>query len=83
MISPSLQKLLDQLPAGQDLEFGRLLEAVERSRFSGPLTIDFFNGRPRQINLGQPVKLTICSGDQPAAPDQKPRPNKGWSAGEA
>jgi hypothetical protein len=62
MISPSLQKLLDQLPTG-DLEFARLLEAVERSRFSGPLTIDFFNGRPRQINLGQPVKLTICTGD--------------------
>lgn len=75
MTNPALQRLLDSLPAG-DLEFARLLEAVERSKFTGPLTIDFFNGRPRQINLGPPVKLTICTGDQTGGLDNG-RPSRG------
>ena len=62
MISPTLQSLLDQLPPADRLEFGALLQAIEAVRFTGPLTIDFLNGMPRQINLGQPVKLAICAG---------------------
>lgn len=61
-ISPKLQQLLDALPEGQELEFQRLLEAVYTIRFSGPLTIDFLNGNPQQISLGQPVRLAICAG---------------------
>ena len=61
-LAPTLQKLLDSLPAGGQLEFQSLLDAVYRVRFTGPLTIDFLNGQPRQINLGQPVKLAICGG---------------------
>ncbi|MEK7766435.1 MAG: hypothetical protein AAB368_09375 [bacterium] len=57
-----LQPLLDQLPPGDQLDFQRLLEAVYTVRFTGPLTIDFLNGTPRQISLGQPVRLAICSG---------------------
>lgn len=60
-MSPALQKLLDYLPQGQELEFQRLLEAVYTIRFTGPMTIDFLNGTPKQIALGQPVKLAICS----------------------
>ena len=58
----ALEDLLKQLPPGQQLEFQSLLDAVYQVRFSGPLTIDFLNGRPRQISLGQPVKLAICAG---------------------
>ena len=54
--------LLAQLEPADRLEFGQLLEAVHTIRFTGPLTIDFLNGAPKQINLGQPVKLVICSG---------------------
>ena len=62
-LSPTLQRLLDQLPEGESaLDFQRLLEAVYTVRFTGPLTVDFLNGQPRQISLGQPVKLAICAG---------------------
>lgn len=61
-LSPILDRLLAQLPPGDQLDFQRLLEAVYSVRFTGPVTIDFLNGTPKQINLGQPVKLAICSG---------------------
>lgn len=61
-MSPALQRLLDSLPPGVELDFQRLLDAVYQVRFTGPLTIDFLNGSPKQISLGQPVKLAICSG---------------------
>ena len=58
-----LQRLLTQLPApDHGLEFPALLEALYSVRFTGPLTVDFLNGIPRQINLGQPIKLTIVQG---------------------
>lgn len=67
-LAPTLQRLLDALPPADQLEFHALLHAVYAVRFTGPLTIDFLNGLPRQINLGQPVKLTICHADSaPAA----------------
>lgn len=65
-LAPTLQRLLDSLPPSDQLDFHRLIEAVYQVRFTGPLTIDFLNGLPRQINLGQPVKLAICTGDRPA-----------------
>lgn len=61
-LSPGLQRLLDQLPPGQALDFQRLLESIYYTRFTGPMTIDFLNGIPKQINLGQPVRLAICAG---------------------
>lgn len=63
-INKALEDLLSRLPPGQQLEFQSLLDAVYQVRFNGPLTIDFLNGRPRQISLGQPVKLAICAGTQ-------------------
>lgn len=57
---PALTRLLAELPPDQALEFQTLLEAIYTTRFTGPLTVDFLNGMPRQINLGPPVKLTIC-----------------------
>jgi hypothetical protein len=67
VINPALQRLMDHLPQGTDLEFVALLEAIDQVRFTGALTVDFRNGRPVQINLGQPVKLTICTGDRNGA----------------
>ena len=54
--------LAELRPDDRDLDFSLLLEAIHTSRWTGPVTFDFLNGVPRQINLGQPVKLVICSG---------------------
>lgn len=62
VLNPTLESLLSQLPPGRQLEFQALMEAVYSVRFTGPVTIDFLNGTPRQISLGQPVKLAICAG---------------------
>ena len=62
-IHPHLAALLAQLPAEQDLDFVRLLEAIHTVRYTGAMTVDFRNGTPQQINLGQPVKLAICHRD--------------------
>ena len=67
MLHPTIQRLLDHLPPADQLDFARLLEAVGTVRFTGPLTIDFLNGVPQQINLGQPVKLLICHGQSKKA----------------
>lgn len=67
-----VQRLLDRLPPPEEgLEFQALLEALYSVRFTGPLTLDFLNGLPRQINLGQPVRLTIVQGgvDRAEPPD--------------
>lgn len=60
-LDPRIQRILDQLPEGP-LEFQDLQQAIYNARYSGPLTFDFLNGLPKQINLGQPVKLVICQG---------------------
>lgn len=63
MALSTLEALLARLPSGgADLEFGQLLEALHQARFTGPLTVDFLNGMPRQINLGQPVRFSIVHG---------------------
>lgn len=62
-IAPKLQALLDALPDDQRLEFNALLIALHKVQYTGPVTFDFFNGAPKQINLGAPIKLTICTGE--------------------
>lgn len=58
-----LQDLLARLPPDtRPLDFQQLIEAVYQVRWTGPITIDFHNGTPKQISLGQPVKLAICAG---------------------
>lgn len=66
-----LTELLQGLSARDQLEFQALIDAVYRVRFTGPLTIDFRNGVPQQVNVGPPVRLTICRGglDTTAKPD--------------
>lgn len=77
MISPTLQALLDRLPPADRLEFATLLEAIDGARFTGPLLINFLNGKPRQISLGQPITLTICEADLPGRLDKPKRSGSG------
>jgi hypothetical protein len=67
-LSQTLQALLARLPQTEQLEVMSLFEAVYTVRFTGPITFDFLNGVPRQINLGAPIRLTICHADPPGAP---------------
>ena len=63
-LNPQIEALLAQLPHTQDLDFMRLVEAIHAVRYTGSMTIAFRNGTPQQINLGQPVTLSICHGDR-------------------
>ena len=65
--SKPLQALLALLPADTaGLEFGQLLLAIDEVRFTGTVTLDFMNGRPRQISLGPPIRLGIYQGERPS-----------------
>jgi len=66
----AIERLLAQLPKG-DLELQTLFTSIYQTRFTGPISFDFLNGVPRQINLGQPVKLVICHASDPAPPDPR------------
>jgi len=72
-----IAELLAHLPPAEQLEFAALQEAIYRVRFTGPVTIDFLNGVPRQISLGQPVKLAICQGQSAGGLDKPPRSGTG------
>ena len=58
----ALQKLLDRLPTPDRLDFASLQIALDSTRYTGALTIHFMNGRPRQVDLGAPVRLSIVQG---------------------
>lgn len=61
-MNEALQKLLGKLDPGQELEFASFLLAIYEVRFTGRYSVDCLNGIPRQINIGEPIKLTICAG---------------------
>lgn len=61
-LNQMIETFLARLPESAQLDFFGLLETLDATRFTGPVTFDFLNGKPRQINLGAPVKLTICEG---------------------
>lgn len=65
--SKPLQDLLDRLDPDQALDMAKFVEAVYAARFTGSFTVECFNGRPRQINLGQPLRFAICAGEERAA----------------
>ena len=62
-LAPKLQALLESLPPSDQLGFFQLWEAIHRIRYTGPVVVNCFNGVPKQINLGQPIQLAICSGE--------------------
>ena len=73
MISPKVQELLAQLqPSAEGLDILQVFEALYNTRFTGPVGFDFLNGRPRQINLGAPVKLAICAPEGVGGVDKRP-----------
>ena len=68
-LAPKLQALLESLPPAAQLDFFRFWEAIYSTRFTGPVVVNCFNGVPKQINLGQPIQLSICSGESPEGLD--------------
>lgn len=66
-MTPQLKALLDRLPADQQVDFDNLRAALKAIRYTGPSTIHWLNGDPKQIDLGPPVKLSIVAGlDMPS-----------------
>jgi hypothetical protein len=65
-LNKAVQDLLDRLPTTAELEWPSLQAAIYGARYTGPMTVHFLNGVPRQIDLGAPVRLSICHGDGPA-----------------
>jgi hypothetical protein len=62
-MTPQLKALLDRLPDDQRVDFDRLCAAILAIRYTGPSTIHWLNGVPKQIDLGPPIKLSIVQGE--------------------
>lgn len=60
--SPELQKLLDALGPLDELNFHQLIAAAHAVGYTGHVVLHFFNGRPKQVDMGPPVKLSIAAG---------------------
>ena len=58
----TITSLLAALPPTDQLTFAALAEAIHSTRFTGATVIHWQNGRPRQIDLGSPVRLSIVEG---------------------
>lgn len=76
-LSPALARLLAELPPDDELDFDALLYAVYTIRFTGQVTFDFLNGEAKQISLGPPVRLAICSGVSGNRLDKPPSSDSG------
>lgn len=63
-LSPQLQSLLAQLPNGDRVDFSALLTALYHVRHTGPITLHLFNGVPKQVDLGAPIRLSIVEGQR-------------------
>jgi hypothetical protein len=61
-ITPGLQRLLDAAGPGGIKSLTHLERLIRKTGFTGPTTIHWLGGRPRQLDLGQPVRLTIVEG---------------------
>jgi hypothetical protein len=61
MITPQLAKLMQTL--GTQVSRDTFDAALLEIKYTGKVTYDYLNGKPRQINLGQPVVLAICEAD--------------------
>lgn len=70
-LAPQLQQLLAKLPAADRLEFESLARLMYSVRFTGMTTIHWRGGKPHQIDLGSPIRLTIVE-SIPAPVDNDP-----------
>ena len=71
-MSPELQRLLVALGPEGARSLEHLAQAIYNIRFTGPTTIHWLGGRPKQIDLGHPVKLTIVERDVTSRLDKRP-----------
>ena len=60
MTAPAVEKLLDALGPPEALDFPKLLIALHTARYTGSITLHCRNGRPQQLDLGAPIRLSIC-----------------------
>jgi hypothetical protein len=52
-------RLLELLPPTDQLHYLAFSEAMYQARFTGPTTIHWKDGLPKQVDLGSPVRLSI------------------------
>lgn len=70
VLSPTLQALLDRLDPSQRIDFANLAEAIYAARYTGTTLIHWRNGKPQQVDLGAPIRLSIVEGQQPGVDKQ-------------
>lgn len=66
--SDAIQRLmahLAALPQGSPLDLETFTELIHVVRYTGPYTVHNRNGVPHQIDLGQPIRLSIVQGERP------------------
>jgi len=70
-MTQALQRLLQELGEGaQSLE--HLQQALYNVRFTGPVTIHCVGGRPRQIDIGAPIRVRVVESEPPGRLDKSP-----------
>lgn len=61
-MSAALAKLLAALPTADRVNFETLDASLLALRYTGPVTLHYFNGVKKQVDLGAPVRLSIVEG---------------------
>jgi hypothetical protein len=61
-VSPQIQRLLEAAGPQGIRSLAHLAALVQKIGFTGPITIHWQGGRPKQLDLGAPVRLSIVEG---------------------
>lgn len=62
-MTPELQRFLAEIGAGREINMDRLRQAMFDARYTGPTTIHWRNGVPRQLDIfASPIRLSIVEG---------------------
>lgn len=59
VMSDTLKALLSKLDPAKGVDFQGLQCALFDSRYTGTITIHLRNGKPQQVDLGAPIRLSI------------------------
>ncbi len=57
--SPTLIEQIESLNTDEPPTFLELLDRLYQMRYTGPCTLHFAGGRPRQVVLDQPIRVTL------------------------
>ncbi len=57
--SASLIEQIESLSTAEPPTFMELLERLYQMRYTGPCTLHFAGGRPRQVVLDQPIRVAL------------------------